>query len=62
MDFMTAEFAIVAVMLLAAGTVTGVLAGLFGVGGGAMIVPVLYEVFGFLGLSDGVRMRLGVGT
>jgi uncharacterized membrane protein YfcA len=62
MDFMTAEFAIVAVMLLAAGAVTGVLAGLFGVGGGAMIVPVLYEVFGFLGLSDEVRMPLAVGT
>ncbi|MFZ8958668.1 MAG: sulfite exporter TauE/SafE family protein [Paracoccaceae bacterium] len=62
MDFMTAEFAIVAVMLLAAGAVTGVLAGLFGVGGGAMIVPVLYEVFGFSGLSDEVRMPLAVGT
>src|SRR5210317_81151 len=62
MDFMTAEFAIVAVMLLAAGAVTGVLAGLFGVGGGALIVPVLYEIFGFLGLSDEVRMPLAVGT
>ena len=38
MDFMTAEFAMVAVMLLAAGAVTGVLSGSFGVGGGALIV------------------------
>lgn len=31
---------------LAAGIVfTGILAGLFGIGGGAIIVPVLYEVF-----------------
>jgi len=59
---MTAQFAMVAVMLLAAGAVTGVLAGLFGVGGGALIVPLLYEVFGFLGLSDEVRMPLAVGT
>ena len=35
-----------AVSLIASGAVTGLLAGLFGVGGGAVIVPVLYEVFG----------------
>src|SRR5258708_4482911 len=27
------------------GVVTGIMAGLFGIGGGAVIVPVLYEVF-----------------
>ncbi len=60
--FMTAEFAFVAVLLLAAGALTGVLAGLFGVGGGALIVPVLYEVFGFTGVPDELRMPLAVGT
>lgn len=60
--FMTAEFAFVAVLLLAAGAVTGVLAGLFGVGGGALIVPVLYEVFGVTGVPDDLRMPLAVGT
>ncbi len=56
------DLAMLAVALLAAGAVTGVLAGLFGVGGGAVIVPILYEVFGMLGISDEVRMPLAVGT
>jgi uncharacterized membrane protein YfcA len=42
--------------------VTGILAGLFGIGGGAVIVPVLYEVFRILGVPDEVRMQLCVGT
>jgi uncharacterized protein len=44
------------------GVVTGILAGLFGIGGGAVIVPVLYEVFRILGVADEVRMQLCVGT
>jgi len=51
-----------AVSLIAAGAVTGLLAGLFGVGGGAVIVPVLYEVFRVIGVSEEVRMPLVVGT
>ena len=51
-----------AVSLVAAGAVTGLLAGLFGVGGGAVIVPVLYEVFRVIGVPEEVRMPLVVGT
>jgi uncharacterized protein len=51
-----------AIAIVAAGVVTGILAGLFGIGGGAVIVPVLYEVFGMLGVADEVRMQLCVGT
>lgn len=51
-----------AVSLIASGAVTGLLAGLFGVGGGAVIVPVLYEVFRVIGVSEEVRMPLVVGT
>lgn len=51
-----------AVSLVAAGAATGLLAGLFGVGGGAVIVPVLYEVFRAIGVPDEVRMPLVVGT
>src|SRR5215468_11154245 len=52
----------VAVAVMAAGVVTGLLAGLFGVGGGAVIVPVLFEVFRLLGVPEEVRMQLFVGT
>jgi len=48
--------------LLVAGGVTGILAGLFGVGGGAVIVPILYELFSYMGVPETVRMPLCVGT
>jgi len=51
-----------ALAVVVGGVITGLLAGLFGIGGGAVIVPVLYEVFGVLGVSDTVRMQLCVGT
>ena len=51
-----------ALAIIIAGTITGTLAGLFGVGGGAVIVPVLYEVFQVLGVPEEVRMQLCVGT
>jgi hypothetical protein len=38
------------------------MAGLFGIGGGAVIVPVLYEVFGALGVPKDVRMQACIGT
>jgi uncharacterized protein len=56
------ELLLLAALIIAGGLVTGVLAGLFGIGGGALIVPVLYEVFGVLGVSDDVRFQLCVGT
>jgi uncharacterized protein len=51
-----------AAAIVAGGIVTGILAGLFGIGGGTVIVPVLYEVFRILGVPDEVRMQLCVGT
>jgi uncharacterized protein len=51
-----------AAAIVVGGFVTGILAGLFGIGGGAVIVPVLYEVFRILGVPDEVRMQLCVGT
>lgn len=57
-----ADLVTLAAALLAAGVLTGLLAGMFGVGGGAVIVPVLYQIFGFLGVPEDVRMHLCVGT
>lgn len=59
---MTGEIAWLAASIIAGGIVTGILAGLFGIGGGAVIVPVLYEVFRVVGVPDSVRMQLCLGT
>jgi len=56
------DVAWLAIALLVAGAITGFLAGLFGVGGGAVLVPALYELFRFAGVPDDVRMPLCVGT
>lgn len=48
--------------LLAGGIVAGLLAGLFGIGGGAVLVPILFELFRLLGVPDDIRMHLSVGT
>jgi uncharacterized protein len=48
--------------VVVAGVVTGFLAGLFGIGGGAVIVPVLYEIFRILDVPEVVRMQLCIGT
>jgi uncharacterized membrane protein YfcA len=58
----TTELVELVVALVISGGITGVLAGLFGVGGGAVIVPVLYEAYAFLGVDESVRMHVSVGT
>jgi uncharacterized membrane protein YfcA len=44
------------------GLLSGTLAGLLGVGGGIVIVPVLFNVFPILGIPEAVQMKLAVGT
>jgi uncharacterized membrane protein YfcA len=56
------EIAWLVLAILIGGVITGILAGLFGIGGGAVIIPVLYELFRILDVSDDVRMQLCVGT
>ncbi|MGO9049999.1 MAG: sulfite exporter TauE/SafE family protein [Xanthobacteraceae bacterium] len=51
-----------ALALLVGGMISGVLAGMFGVSGGSVIVPVLYEAFRVLGVPEDVRMQLCLGT
>ena len=40
----------------------GFSAGLFGIGGGLISVPVLFYIFGALGISNDYLMHLAVGT
>ena len=62
MGYPASELAWLALLIIAGGAVTGVLAGLFGIGGGGIIVPVLYEVFGLIHVPDDLRMQLCIGT
>lgn len=48
--------------LLASGAVAGFLAGLFGIGGGAVLVPVLFQFLTVLGVDESVRMHVSVAT
>ena len=61
-DIAMGEAIWLALALLAGGAVTGLLAGVFGVGGGAVAVPILYELFRILGVPEDVRMPLCIGT
>lgn len=56
------ELAWLAAAVIVGGVATGILAGLFGIGGGAIIVPVLYEAFRIVGVPEEVRMQLCIGT
>jgi uncharacterized membrane protein YfcA len=49
-------------LLVAVGALSGFLAGVFGIGGGAVLVPVFYECFRLAGVPIDVRMPLCVGT
>ena len=44
------------------GAVAGLLAGLLGIGGGAVVVPMLVFAFQWLNISPEVAMHMAVGT
>ena len=48
--------------LAGAGLFAGFVGGLFGIGGGAVIVPALFYLFALLGVDEAVRMHVAVGT
>ena len=49
-------------LYLGLGVAAGLLAGLFGIGGGMLIVPVLVYSFALQGVADSVAMHLALGT
>jgi uncharacterized membrane protein YfcA len=51
-----------AAAMAATGLVSGTLAGLLGVGGGIVIVPVLFNILPLFGIPEAVQMKLAVGT
>lgn len=56
------EMARFALAIAASGVASGVLAGLFGIGGGAVVVPVLFQLFEIFGVDHSVSMHLAVGS
>ena len=56
------ELVELALMLVGVGAVSGFFAGVFGIGGGAILVPVFYECFRLAGVPLEVRMPLCIGT
>jgi uncharacterized membrane protein YfcA len=56
------EIGTLALGLVIAGVVGGLVAGMLGVGGGIVVVPILYHVLAALGVDESVRMHIAVGT
>ena len=61
-DYSVGWLAGLALSLMVTGIIAGLMAGLLGVGGGIVIVPVLYHLFTFMGIDEAVRMHVAVGT
>ena len=62
LDLPVGELITFAIAIAASGVVSGLLAGIFGIGGGAVLVPVFYQVFQLLGVDEAVIMHLAVGS
>lgn len=60
--FDVVELAMLAGFLLCAGLAAGLIAGLLGVGGGIVVVPVLSATLLLLGTPESVAMQVAVGT
>ena len=52
----------VIIAMLLTGMVGGIIAGLLGVGGGIVVVPVLEILLGSIGVDPSIRMHIAVGT
>ena len=56
------EFIVLACFLAIAGAAAGLIAGMLGVGGGIVIVPVLFYLLPAAGVADDLRMHVAVAT
>lgn len=56
------ELLMLSVAMIGAGIFAGLIAGLFGVGGGTVIVPVLFYVFELLGVGGESNLHVAIGS
>ena len=56
------DYMVLAAAMLLTGGVGGILAGLLGVGGGIVIVPVMEAALTWLGVDEAIRMHVAVAT
>ena len=49
-------------IMAASAVVVGFMAGFFGIGGGLIMVPILFYIFGFVGMEKSFIMHLALGT
>ena len=49
-------------VMAASAVVVGFMAGFFGIGGGLIMVPVLYYIFNFVGIDQAFVMHMAIGT
>ena len=57
-----AQIIFVIVIMVFSAIVVGFLAGFFGIGGGLIMVPVLFYIFSFVGIEKAIVMHLAIGT
>ncbi len=56
------ELALMLAALVGAGAIAGVIGGLFGVGGGTVLVPALFYAFSVLGVGGESNLHVAIGT
>ena len=61
-DMLLSELLIYLVGLISTGVVAGLIAGLFGVGGGIVIVPILFWIFTSLNFPEEILMHMAIGS
>lgn len=62
MNIPVQDLAILVAVMAGAGIFAGLIAGLFGVGGGTVLVPALFYAFGVFGLGGDANLHVAVGT